>query len=169
MKTQKEIPACFWAESRSSDLCNDEKLLLIYLISHPTTNRLGCVRLPLRYMAYDLEWSEEYVKSCFNELIRFNFLVWDPGTEWTYLTDFLDWFPIKNSYQGKYIEQIFNEIPENTIVFTLVVGHLLKISYLDKVFRERLINCWNKASKEEDKRQQQKELNRCQCGETINA
>ncbi|MDQ8039617.1 MAG: hypothetical protein REH83_04345 [Rickettsiella sp.] len=167
MKLLKEIPACFWAESISGILNNDEKLLLIYLISHPTTNRLGCFRLPSRYMAYDLKWPEEYAHNCFNKLIRFNYLVWDHFTEWTYLMDFLDWFPIKNSYQGKSIEHVFNEIPEDSIVFKLVVGHLLQIPYLDKVFRERLINCWQNISKKEDKKSQHQTL--CQCGETINA
>ena len=121
MKTSKEIPAYFWAKSKAGYLSTQEKLLLIYLISHPTTNRLGCFRLPLRYMAYDLEWSEQYTQTCFNKLIDFNFLVWNTKTEWAYLTDFLDWFPIKNSYQGKYVEQVFNEIPENAILFKLIV------------------------------------------------
>ncbi|WP_010597643.1 hypothetical protein [Rickettsiella massiliensis] len=149
MKVLKEIPACFWAESKTGYLETHEKLLLIYLISHPVTNRLGCFRLPLRYMAYDLEWSEQYTTACFNKLIRFNFLIWDPITEWSYLTDFLNWFPIKNSYQGKYIEHVFEEIPETAIIFKIVVGHLLQISYLDKIFRQRLISCWKKTLEKE--------------------
>ena len=170
MKLFKEIPTCFWTESKAGYLSSQEKLLFIYLISHPATNRLGCFRLPLRYMAYDLEWSEQWARSCFNKLIDFNFLAWDRHHEWGYLTDFLDWFPIRNHYQGKHIEPVFNELPEDTILFKWVVGHLLQTPYLDKLFRERLINYWKQIStKQEDKTRQQKELKICQCGGTIHA
>lgn len=142
MKVQKEIPIFFWEESKACELSTHEKLLLIYLISHPATNRLGCFRLPLRYIANDLEWSKESTQCCFNALIEFNFLIWDATTEWSYLTDFLDWFPIKNSYQGHEIEHVFNEIPYRNTFFKVLVGHLLQIPYLDKIFRQHLVGCW---------------------------
>lgn len=149
MKPLKEFPANFWSHCKLGSLESQEKLLLVYLISHPTTNRLGCLRWPIRYMTSDLEWPEKKTRMYLNALIDFKYVIWDAENEWLYIRDFLDWFPIKNRYQAKYIEHAFNTLPSETILLKVLVGHLLQMPYLDKHFREQLVDCWQGASKRE--------------------
>ena len=142
MKAHLSIPPNFWSDTNKKACSPPEQVLLLYLANNIHTNRLGCFRLPLKYMAQDLNWTDVFLKRTFNQLINADFLLWDSVSEWGYLTHFLDWFPIKNYYQAKDLERIFNIIPSDCYLLQVLVGHLLQVPYLDRSFRSRLNGYW---------------------------
>jgi hypothetical protein len=146
MKTHPIIHLSFWSDTNKKACSPPEQVLLIYLANNTHTNRLGCFRLPLRYMAQDLNWTDVFLKRTFNQLINADFLLWDNSNEWGYLTCFLDWFPIKSYYQTKDLERSFNVIPSDCYLRQVLVGHLLQIPYLDRSFRCRLNSDWKSYS-----------------------
>jgi hypothetical protein len=124
MKRYHTIPLNFWVETKR--ICSSqEQLILLYLINHSYTNRLGCFRLPLHFIAEDLNWTDIFLKSTFNKLINAGYLIWDGNEEWGYLTGFLEWFPIRHYYQAREIERVFNTIPEACNLIQMLIGHLL--------------------------------------------
>ncbi len=141
MKYKQTLPQTFWIET-NKNCFSDETLLLVYLINSPHTNRLGCFRLPLRFVKTDLNYKKVTFTQAFQELIDNNYLVWDGINEWGYLTRFLEWFPLQTYYQTRNLEKNFDVIPENSCVHKIVVGHLLQIPYLARSFRRRLQTIW---------------------------
>ena len=77
MKTNRTIPLNFWLDTQKKACSPPEQVLLLYLTNHPHTSPLGCFRLPLRYKAQDLHWTDVFLKKTFNQLITADFLLWD--------------------------------------------------------------------------------------------
>ena len=141
MKVHKTLPQNFWINTNKT-FFSEETLVLVYLIDSPHTNRLGCFRLPLRFIKSDLNYKEGTLTEVFQELIDNNYLIWDDINEWGYLTHFLEWFPIQTYYQARNLEKDFDVIPKNSYIYNGLVKHLLQIPYLDRSFRRRLQAIW---------------------------
>src|SRR5687768_16947104 len=98
----------FWVNPDIQSLSVDGKLLALYLLTCSHANMLGCFRLPIGYIAEDLQWGFERVKKGFKELIRIRFLSRDEETGWLVIYHYLKWNPIENPNQGKSIVKLFH-------------------------------------------------------------
>jgi hypothetical protein len=68
MRIYGSIPTSFWTEFKIQSLCDQSKLLMVYLLTSPHTNMLGCYRLPAGYIVEDLKWDSETVLKGFQDL-----------------------------------------------------------------------------------------------------
>src|SRR5260370_37234774 len=83
------ISTRFWMSPDVCKLSRDAKLLAAYLLTGPHTNMIGCFRLPLAYVANDLDFSSEFAKVAIAELEGVNFCKYDSAYSWILLPKFL--------------------------------------------------------------------------------
>jgi len=61
----------FWTNGAAKRLLNDtEKLAFLYLLTSPHSNMIGFYRLPLQYMAHDLEWTVDEARDMMKRLCQ---------------------------------------------------------------------------------------------------
>src|SRR5580692_7444375 len=101
MREYGSVQTQFWSDVALQNLSTHAKLLAVYLLTGPHTNMLGCFRVPMGYVAEDLQWDRETVSVAFTELARVNFLIRDDESSWICITNFLQWNPIENPNQAK--------------------------------------------------------------------
>jgi hypothetical protein len=106
----------FWTTPDVAVLSDPGKLLALYLLSGTHTNMIGCFRLPHEYVSADLGWDRRAVTTRFAELSKRGFLIYDAGTQWVFINNFLRWNPIENPKQGVAAARLFAEVPKNSKV-----------------------------------------------------
>lgn len=70
MREYGQVQSAFWQSEDASKLSDQGKLLMVYLLTGPNTNGVGCFRLSDGYIFDDLKWSPETVSQTFSELFR---------------------------------------------------------------------------------------------------
>ena len=145
----------FWINPQYAGLSSCAKLIAIYLLSSPHTTMLGCFRLPVDYIAVDLNLGKTVIQDSLHELIHLHFLSVDFKNHWIVIHPFLEWNPIENPNQAKHILKLFDKVPECISVYP----ELIKIlqthkKQLDEEFLSRLEtlskgfeNCFETVSK----------------------
>lgn len=89
------------AKAKCFVLSDSAKLLGLYMLTCPHCNLLGCFRLPIGYVASDLNWDEQQVAKALSELEQDQFLIRCEESGWTLIRSFLKHNPIENPNQGK--------------------------------------------------------------------
>lgn len=139
MREYGSVHSCFWISADISGLSDQTKLLALYLLTGPHTNMLGCFRLPMGYVAEDLQWSLETVSKRLDELFEKGFMTYDRASSWLLIHRFLKWNPIENPNQGKGLKKLFEQIPESPPLLPLLINLLKQNNkYLDEEFCNRL-------------------------------
>jgi uncharacterized phage protein (TIGR02220 family) len=162
MREYGSVHTCFWISHDIQALSDQAKLLALYLLTGPHTNMLGCFRVPVGYVAEDLQWGSETVLKRLGELFEKGFITHDKASGWLLIHNFLKWNPIENPNQGKSIKKLFEQIPQTSLVFPLVINLLHRNNkYLDKEFQNRLETLSQpfrnqEQNQEQDKNQEQK-------------
>ncbi len=147
----------FWIHPEIQSLSIDGKLLAVYLLTSPHTNMLGCFRLPLGYIAEDLNWTHRRVKKGFKELFQMGFVLRDEASNWLLIPNFLKWNPIENPNQGKSIVKLFQHIPSETPIYASIIKVLLEHGqHLEEAFLKRL-QTLSKGFRNQEQDQEQKQ------------
>lgn len=158
MREYGSIKTEFWSDLALQQLATHAKLLAVYLLTGPHTNMLGCFRLPIGYVAEDLNWDGQTVSQAFSELAQINFLIRDTESHWILITHFLAWNPIENPNQGKSLSKLFKRVPHQTTVFKPLLKILLAhTKYLDKDFQNHLATLSKPFRNQEQKQEQKQE------------
>ncbi len=140
MRQYGSIQTSFWANAAIKPLSDQAKLLATYILSSSHTNMLGCFRIPIGYIAEDLNWCNETVLKVLAELIKVNFILRDQANDWIMITDFFKNQPIDNPNQAKGVEKIFYLIPENIKFIDKLAESLLSIArFFSDDFRQHLL------------------------------
>lgn len=159
MREYGSVHTCFWISPDIQALSDQAKLLALYLLTGPHTNMLGCFRVPVGYVAEDLQWGSETVLKRLGELFEKGFVTHDKATGWLLIHNFLKWNPIENPNQGKSIKKLFEQIPETSPVFPLVINLLHQNNkHLDKEFQ----NCLETLSQQFRNQDQEQEQDKNQ-------
>jgi len=61
MRDYGKVYTRFWLKQNVLSWSDSAKLLGLYLLTCPHCNLLGCFRLPIGYVASDLNWDEQQV------------------------------------------------------------------------------------------------------------
>ena len=120
------IQTKFWTHPNIHKLSDQAKLLASYLFSSVHTTMLGCFRIPIGYIAEDLNWSFEKVSSALAELTEIDLLSYDTARSWVMINQFLKYHPIENPNQGKSVVKIFEEIPRDLTFINALINKLLE-------------------------------------------
>jgi uncharacterized phage protein (TIGR02220 family) len=121
MRIYGSIPTSFWMDLKIQSLCDQSKLLMVYLLTSAHTNMLGCYRLPSGYIAEDLKWGSETVSKGFQQLSNRGLITHDKPTEWVLIHDFLKSNPIANPNQGKSIQKLFQQVPATVVFYAAII------------------------------------------------
>ena len=139
MREFGQIQATFWTDPDLRQLSDQAKLLAAYLLTGSHTTSLGCMHLPLHYMAYDLNWEPETVSKPFGELFRNGFVMIDEPFQYVLIPNFLKFNRIKNPNVAKRIAKDFQLVPKKSSVFMPLVECLLRYGqYFDASFQNNL-------------------------------
>ena len=139
MREYGSVHTRFWANVAIQSLSDQAKLFALYLLTGPHTNMLGCFRLPIGYIAEDLNWRAEVAIKKLDEISQMGFAHYDAIQHWILLPQFLTWNPIENPNQGKSIRRLFEQVPTKVNFFIDLINTVLAHDkYLEESFKENL-------------------------------
>ena len=95
MRDYGKVYTRFWLKQNVLSWSDSAKLLGLYLLTCPHCNLLGCFRLPIGYVASDLNWDEQQVAKTLSELEQDQFLIRCEASGWTLIRSFLKHNPIE--------------------------------------------------------------------------
>lgn len=108
MRKYGKIPIEFWADKQVKDFSDDAKLLAVYCLTSEHSNAIGFYRLPAGYIKTDLAWEPPKVEAALDELVRHQFVLRDPDTEFIFIPYHLKKNPIENSKVGRMCVDLVN-------------------------------------------------------------
>lgn len=115
----------FWIDPVTRALSDDAKLLAIYCLSSPHTTSLGCFRVPLAYLADDLNWPLERVRKALKSCSGIGFLIYDESTSWLFIPKFLKWNIIGNPNQWLGIKNLLQKVPKSLSFYPQLIQAIL--------------------------------------------
>ena len=115
MRDYGKVYTRFWLKQNVLSWSDSAKLLGLYLLTCPHCNLLGCFRLPIGYVASDLNWDEQQVAKALSELEQDKFLIRCEESGWTLIRSFLKHNPIENPNQGKAAFRLLKDVPADFI------------------------------------------------------
>ena len=80
MRAYGKIETAFWQNPKVRALSEDGRTLLLYILTCPHGNSLGCFPLPSGYATADLGWTSERVSERVSELVSKRFIEHDEPT-----------------------------------------------------------------------------------------
>jgi len=124
MRDYGKVYTRFWLKQNVLSWSDSAKLLGLYLLTCPHCNLLGCFRLPIGYVASDLNWDKQQVLSALCELEKDQFLIRCEKSGWTLIRSFLKHNPIENPNQGKAAFRLLKDVPTDFIGMTSLLNSL---------------------------------------------
>ena len=109
MRTYGKVQLAFWSDAKMQSVSERARLLALYLLACPHGNGLGCFRLPVGYVAVDMQWSHEDVERVLAELESIRFVV--RSADWVLMPNFTRHNPIENSNQAIAFAPILDMVP----------------------------------------------------------
>lgn len=91
------VEETFWSDSKIRRLPEDARTAMLYLLTCPHRNRLGCFVLRTYYAAGDLQWEPARVEAAFRELEEADRIRTDPETGLLLLPRYLRHNTLENS------------------------------------------------------------------------
>lgn len=127
MREYGQVQCALWGHPDTIALNDQSKVLMLYLLTGPHSNGLGCYRLPAAYVHVDLGWSMETVEAAFNGLesgpIRFCQLC--PASHFVFIANYLRWNSIANGKVAIARQREFDEIPSSFTLFSPLAKAML--------------------------------------------
>lgn len=148
MRDYGVVRTSFWTSPSIMSLDDNSKVIALYLLTGPHTNLLGCFRIPLSYIAEDIDKTVSEIKKGFNVLKKEGFATYDDKTKWIYLPKYLDYNKPENVNQGKAILKILDSIPSSSVFFNDVLDNVMRAknrfpagyeSVIDEIKSKRLV------------------------------
>jgi hypothetical protein len=109
------ISSRFWTERATSALSGEAKLLLLYFLTGPLRNAIGCLRAPDAYVLSDLRWALETLSRVVAELEGAGLIVRDPEG-WTFTALALEFDPPRGAKRRLGAMRQMNEVPPQSPV-----------------------------------------------------
>ena len=85
---------------KSEAVTDDARYLLLYLITCPHGNSIGCFFLPMGYVTTDLNWDQDRILIAMDVLRGAGLVDFDPSHSIVFIDEFLDASPITNQKHG---------------------------------------------------------------------
>jgi hypothetical protein len=126
----RKIDTRIWNDEKFMELANQEKLIFLFLLTHPHMTSLGAMRGSIAGFAAELRNQPETVSKGFGILFRKGFLEHDEKACFLALPNFLKYNSPENPNVVKSWESILDLLPECDLKLTLIarVKHFLETS-----------------------------------------
>lgn len=117
-RTYCEVQTAFWTSPDTRALSHDARHLLIYLLTSPLSNMIGCYRAPHGYIAADLQWSDtpdrvsDRVSDALEELAQKGIVFYCPTTQFVLLSNYLKFNSVKGPKQAAGAYKCFHAVPD---------------------------------------------------------
>lgn len=96
MRDYGKVYTAFWQSEDMRSLSEDGRMLVLYLMTCPHGNMLGCFRLSDAYAGEDLQWEIERVRKGFDELFAKGFSYRCERSFWVFIRYYLKWNHFEN-------------------------------------------------------------------------
>lgn len=126
MRTYTMIQTDIWVEEEFLELSEDSRFLLLYLFTTPHSTSLGCFRIPIDYIASDLQWSTERVSKALYACQTSKFLEFSRNG-WLFVPKVLEWNRNINANQWKNLKKLFDQIPQKLSFYGRLIELLLRV------------------------------------------
>lgn len=109
-----KVHSTFWTDRKVRKFSDAAKNLALYLLTGPHRNLIGAMRVPVGYIAADLEWSEKKTADIKAELVRAGFIL--TGEDgWILVCNQLKYDRVENRNQGLAAFKLVDAIDDPTI------------------------------------------------------
>lgn len=108
----------FWKCPERAKRSDEEKLMMIYLVTCPHRNMIGFYRLPLSYAAEDLGWEREKVLRTLRLINRSDFAAYDEKTNHVLVHKYLKYNSLSNPNMARGAVSKAAEMKESPLFIT---------------------------------------------------
>lgn len=114
MRDYGRVASAFWQDDKVRALPEDGRTLLLYLLTCPHANLIGCFRLPDAYVADDVQWGLERVRAAFVSLVDANMIERD-SAQWLVIPNYIKWNRFENANVAKAAMKAFDQVPSGRV------------------------------------------------------
>ena len=126
MRDYGKVFCQFWWNDTVYQMPDKEKLLALYLLTHPTGDMTGVIRILPETIMGELKWSLEAVHETLSKLFQKGFLTVRKDSQWIVINNFLKFNAPENPNQIKAIIKLMARIPKNIDGFNKPLSYLLE-------------------------------------------
>lgn len=115
-----KIDARFWTDEKILTLTLDAKILMLYLLTSPHRNQIGCYVLPRGYAVEDLQMPYERFNAAWDELLATGMVVYDEKVRVILVRNFLRYNAIENPSQATSAANMIADLPKSDIYIEVI-------------------------------------------------
>lgn len=120
MSRYGKIESGFWHSQKIRQVSEKSKFLMLYLLSCPHGNAIGCFVLPEGYIEADLSWPGETVRQTLSELSQNGLIERDEATMLTRIVGWWGHNSIENANVAKFVCKEITFLPNCSVKQSLV-------------------------------------------------
>lgn len=107
-----KIDALFWSDEKTRAMSPDARYIVLYLLTSPHRNILGCYHLPKLYIMADTKLSQNKFNAAWKEVQKSGMVKYDEASEMILVCNFIKYNPLENPNQVKGAISKLKELPE---------------------------------------------------------
>jgi len=143
-KRYRKISTCIWNDAKFRELSNEAKLVIFFLLTHPTLTQLGALRGNLPGLAYELGMDLKAFEKAFREVLEQGIAKHDESL--------LIWFPNFLKYNQPESPNVikswrrgFEELPESGLKVEILISVKATVGALSKAFQQAFAEVFSEA------------------------
>ena len=107
-----KIDSRFWSDEKTRAMSPDARYIVLYLLTSPHRNILGCYHLPKLYIMADTKLSQNKFNAAWKEVQKSGMVKYDEASEMILVCNFIKYNPLENPNQVKGAISKLKELPE---------------------------------------------------------
>jgi hypothetical protein len=115
------IDCSFWNDRRFQGVTGHVREALLYLLSSPHINHIGCYRISPEYMALDLEWTADDARTAIRDLQKIGLVKYDWEQEVVFVPLYAKWNPLNRGNMDKAACSDAKNLPPSPLVYEWVI------------------------------------------------
>jgi uncharacterized phage protein (TIGR02220 family) len=115
------IDCSFWNDRRFQGVTGHVREALLYLLSSPHINHIGCYRISPEYMALDLEWTADDARAAIRDLQKIGLVKYDWEQEVVFVPLYAKWNPLNRGNMDKAACSDAKNLPPSPLVYEWVI------------------------------------------------
>jgi DnaD/phage-associated family protein len=132
-----KIESLFWTDEKVIQLTPEARYLMLYILTSPHRNIIGCYFIPEPYACFDCGLDLERFAKGFRELLAQGLIKYDSKTKVLLVMNFLKFNPVENPNQVKSAIDKLNELPQSELLHDL--HEQIRLLQGEKPFLEPLL------------------------------
>ena len=116
-----KVEARFWLDEKVQALSIDGHYLMLYLLTTPHKNVVGCYKLPKSYAQEDTCLTEERFNTAWEEVIKSGMILYDNLTKTVLVRNYLKYNPIEGPKQAAGAIKKLCDMPKSKLLLNVIV------------------------------------------------